>query len=72
MTPTYTSLQETYLTYSYSPTFLEDGTVGGIYATVNETTSRVIGERQLRFACSPPYTRDSKVEYNGAFCCIPT
>jgi hypothetical protein len=50
-------VQETYLTYSYSPMFLEDGTVGGIYATVNETTSRVIRERQLRFACSLPCFR---------------
>ncbi|ELR18492.1 multisensor hybrid histidine kinase, partial [Acanthamoeba castellanii str. Neff] len=38
-------LEETYFTYSYSPLFLEDGSVGGIYATVSETTSRVIGER---------------------------
>jgi hypothetical protein len=41
-------LEECYFTYSYSPLFAEDGSVGGICTAVTENTLRVIGERQLR------------------------
>ena len=39
--------EETYFTFSYSPILDESGGVGGIFTTVFETTSRVIGERRL-------------------------
>jgi hypothetical protein len=41
-------LEECYFTYSYSPLFAEDGSVGGVFTAVTEDTLRVIGERQLR------------------------
>jgi hypothetical protein len=41
-------LEETYWTYSYSPIWLESGTVGGVFTAVTETTDRVIRERRLR------------------------
>jgi len=34
-------LEEAYFTYSYSPISLEDGSVGGAFAAVSETTGRV-------------------------------
>ena len=42
-------LEEAYFTYSYSPIRRPDGTVGGVFTAVTETTGRVIGERRLRF-----------------------
>jgi PAS domain S-box-containing protein len=44
----YGHLEETYWTYSYSPIWLDDGAVGGVFTAVTETTERVIGERRLR------------------------
>lgn len=41
-------MQECYFTYSYSPIFLEDGTIGGVFNAVSETTAKIINERQLR------------------------
>lgn len=41
-------LEECYFTYSYSPIFLEDGTIGGVFNAVSETTAKIINERQLR------------------------
>ena len=41
-------LEEAYFTYSYSPVWLENGSVGGAFAAVSETTARVLGERRLR------------------------
>ena len=41
-------LEEAYFTYSYSPIHLADGTVGGAFSAVSETTGRVLGERRLR------------------------
>jgi hypothetical protein len=29
---------------------MDDGSVGGLFTIVSETTNRVIGERQLRYA----------------------
>jgi hypothetical protein len=49
-------LEECYFTYSYSPLFLDDGSIGGLFTAVTETTLRVIGERQMRCA-SPPLVR---------------
>jgi signal transduction histidine kinase len=43
-------LEETYWTFSYGPIRLEDGTVGGVFTSVNETTARVLGERRTRAA----------------------
>ncbi|MGH2875097.1 MAG: ATP-binding response regulator, partial [Solirubrobacteraceae bacterium] len=40
--------QERYFTFTYSPMFLADGAVSGIFCAVNETTERVLGERRLR------------------------
>jgi hypothetical protein len=43
-------VEETYFTFSYSPLFLDDGQVGGLYTAVTENTLRVISERQMRCA----------------------
>src|SRR5262245_27429001 len=40
--------EETYFTFSYSPVPGDDGNVGGILNTVQETTIKVRGERQIR------------------------
>ena len=40
--------EETYFTFSYSPIPGDDGTVGGILNTVQETTAKVQIERQIR------------------------
>ncbi len=40
--------EEAYFTYSYSPIKNADGTVGGVFSAVNETTERVLGERRLQ------------------------
>lgn len=40
--------EEGYFTFSYSPIPDDDGTVGGVFCPVVETTERVIGERRLR------------------------
>ena len=39
--------EECYFTFSYSPILDENGTVGGVFTPVQETTERVIGERRL-------------------------
>ncbi len=41
-------LEEAYFTYSYSPIRHVDGTIGGVFTAVSETTERVLGERRLR------------------------
>eukprot|EP01119_Soliformovum_irregulare_P001689 TRINITY_DN1142_c2_g1_i4.p1 TRINITY_DN1142_c2_g1~~TRINITY_DN1142_c2_g1_i4.p1 ORF type:complete len:1304 (-),score=421.96 TRINITY_DN1142_c2_g1_i4:247-4158(-) len=41
-------LEESYMTWSFSPIRYEDGTVGGVFAPVTETTARVLGERRLK------------------------
>ncbi|MFV2017009.1 SpoIIE family protein phosphatase [Micromonospora sp. LOL_023] len=41
-------LEETYFDVSYDPLWVADGSVGGIYCIVNETTGRVLGERRMR------------------------
>jgi signal transduction histidine kinase len=40
--------EETYFTFSYSPVPGDDGGVGGVLNTVQETTAKVQGERQIR------------------------
>jgi signal transduction histidine kinase len=40
--------EETYFTFSYSPIPGDDGKVGGVLNTVQETTAKVQGERQIR------------------------
>ena len=42
------SSEETYFTFSYSPVPSDDGRVGGILNTVQETTAKVQSERQIR------------------------
>jgi hypothetical protein len=44
----YGYLEETNWAYSYSPILDEQGLVGGVFTTVNETTQRVVSERRLR------------------------
>ncbi|QGG96616.1 PP2C family protein-serine/threonine phosphatase [Actinomarinicola tropica] len=39
--------EEAYFTWSYSPIFLSDGSVGGIFDVVTETTAEVLAERRL-------------------------
>ncbi|MCP3140245.1 ATP-binding protein [Pyxidicoccus xibeiensis] len=41
-------VEETFHTFSYSPVPDDDGRVGGVLNTVQETTQKVQGERQLR------------------------
>lgn len=41
-------IEELYFRWCYSPIFLEDGTPGGVFTALTETTANVIGERQLR------------------------
>ena len=40
--------EETYFTFSYSPVPGDDGEIGGLLNTVQETTAKVQGERQIR------------------------
>ena len=40
--------EEAYFTYSYSPIYLENGTVGGVFSAVHETTETVISNRRIR------------------------
>jgi PAS domain S-box-containing protein len=41
-------VEECYFTFSYSPIRIENGTIGGVFTTVLETTKRVLNERRLR------------------------
>ncbi|MFB9234358.1 SpoIIE family protein phosphatase [Plantactinospora siamensis] len=41
-------VERVYFDISYDPIRLPDGTVGGVYCIVTETTGRVLGERRLR------------------------
>ncbi|HKA00830.1 MAG TPA: hypothetical protein VKE70_30170, partial [Candidatus Solibacter sp.] len=40
--------EEAYFTYSYSPIKASDGSIGGVFSAITETTERVLGERRLR------------------------
>ena len=44
----YGFLEETYFDISYDPIRLADGTVGGVFCIVSDTTGRVLGERRVR------------------------
>ena len=44
----YGFLEQTYFDVSYDPIRLDDGTVGGVFCIVSETTRRVLGERRVR------------------------
>ncbi|KAF9197531.1 hypothetical protein BGZ49_001986, partial [Haplosporangium sp. Z 27] len=39
--------EETYFDFTFTPIFLQDGTVGGILAIVNEVTQNVLNQRRL-------------------------
>jgi signal transduction histidine kinase/serine phosphatase RsbU (regulator of sigma subunit)/CheY-like chemotaxis protein len=39
--------EERYFTFTYSPLVEQDGSVGGVFCAVTETTDRVLGERRL-------------------------
>lgn len=41
-------VQDVYWSYSYSPVRDDDGSIGGVLVTVQETTRRVVGERRTR------------------------
>jgi PAS domain S-box-containing protein len=41
-------VHDVYWSYSYSPVQDDDGSVGGVLVTVQETTRRVVGERRVR------------------------
>lgn len=41
-------IEETYFDVSYDPVRIEDGSVGGVFCIVSETTGRVVSERRLR------------------------
>ena len=40
-------LEDTWWTYSYSPVYDDDGSIGGTLVVCQETTRRVVGERDL-------------------------
>jgi PAS domain S-box-containing protein len=40
--------EEAYFTYSYSPIKHSDGSIGGVFSAITETTERVLSERRLR------------------------
>ncbi|GGQ57820.1 SpoIIE family protein phosphatase [Couchioplanes azureus] len=44
----YGFLEETYFDISYDPIRLEDGTVGGVFCIVSDTTGRVLADRRVR------------------------
>lgn len=41
-------LEECYFSFSFAPTRVEDGSVGGVFTAITETTPQVVGERRLR------------------------
>ncbi|RIA99503.1 hypothetical protein C1645_869890 [Glomus cerebriforme] len=41
-------LEECYFSFTLSPLFLEDGTIGGVFNAVQETTQRVLAVRRLK------------------------
>jgi signal transduction histidine kinase/DNA-binding response OmpR family regulator len=41
-------LEECYFTWSYSPVLSEQGGVAGVFSAVQETTTRILGERRLK------------------------
>ncbi len=43
----YVEIEEAYFTWSYSAILEDDGSVGGIFTAVSETTDRVLSERRL-------------------------
>jgi signal transduction histidine kinase/DNA-binding response OmpR family regulator len=44
----YGFLEETYFDVSYDPIRIADGSVGGVFCIVSDTTGRVLGERRVR------------------------
>jgi signal transduction histidine kinase/DNA-binding response OmpR family regulator/anti-sigma regulatory factor (Ser/Thr protein kinase) len=44
----YGFLEETYFDVSYDPIRLDDGTVGGVFCIVSDTTRRVLADRRVR------------------------
>jgi PAS domain S-box-containing protein len=62
-------LEECYFNYAYSPVRNETGEVGGVFCVCDETTKRVVGERQLktlRELAAQPVTKT--VEAAGRAC----
>jgi PAS domain S-box-containing protein len=63
-------LEECYFNYAYSPVSNEAGEVGGVFCVCDETTKRVVGERQLKtlreLAAQPLATKT--VEEAGRVC----
>lgn len=63
-------LEECYFNYAYSPVRNEAGEVGGVFCVCDETTKRVVGERQLKtlreLAAQPLATKT--VEEAGRVC----
>ncbi|CAG8480265.1 7235_t:CDS:10 [Ambispora leptoticha] len=41
-------LEETYFSFTFSPIFKEDGSIGGVFNCVQETTKRVVMTRQIK------------------------
>ncbi len=41
-------LEEAYFSFSYTPIVTDEGSIEGVFATLPETTSKVVGERRLR------------------------
>ena len=39
--------EECYFAFSFAPTRVEDGSVGGVFTAITETTAQVVGERRL-------------------------
>jgi len=41
-------VEECYFSFTLSPIFMEDGTIGGVFNAVQETTQRVLAVRRLK------------------------
>src|ERR1700690_927514 len=59
--------EETYFTFSYSPVPGDDGRVAGILNTVQETTAKVQGDRELRMLHEPGARGPEPKAEAGAF-----
>ncbi|MEO7799949.1 MAG: ATP-binding protein [Opitutaceae bacterium] len=40
--------EECYFAFSFAPVRVEDGSVGGVFTAITETTAQIVGERRLR------------------------
>lgn len=65
-------LEETYMTWSFSPVRIEDGTPGGLLAPIIETTQRVISERRMDCLREVASHSNDITSKKGAFALLKT